>query len=117
MSNMTSSILDYIPTGHRNAISRRRLRELTGMTDRNLREAISAAGADAAIVNMQNGEGYFIPDENDPEDIWILQQYIFQEDSRIRSMILRTSGANEMLERVRRDPVYQLVFGAEGGQA
>lgn len=94
------NIIDYIPTGHQNAISRVRLRELTGLSDRDLREAISEAGIDHAIINMQNGAGYFIPDVTDPEDVLLLKRYIAQEDNRIRSMIMRTSGANMLLGAV-----------------
>lgn len=91
------SITDYIPIGHRNAISRARLREITGLSDRKVRKAISDAGIDTAIVNMQNGDGYFIPDPMDAEDVRLLQQYLYQEDSRIRNLMMRSSGANYML--------------------
>ncbi len=55
------NILDYIPYGRENAISRVKLRQLTGLTDSKMRELIRQARHDVPIVNLQSGEGYFIP--------------------------------------------------------
>ena len=55
------NILDYIPKGRENAISREKLRQLTGLTDSKMRELIRQARHDVPIVNLQSGEGYFIP--------------------------------------------------------
>lgn len=59
------NILDYIPTGHENAITRHDLRALTHLNDRAIRASIAAANKnapdDVLIINMQDGQGYFRP--------------------------------------------------------
>lgn len=54
-------IVDYIPFGRKNAITRTRLRIVTGLNDRQIREQISQARRDTVILNMQDGKGYFRP--------------------------------------------------------
>ena len=46
------NIVDYIPIGHENGISRKELCRLTGLTDRNVRECISKARETTCICNM-----------------------------------------------------------------
>ena len=56
-------ILDYIPTGHNNAITREALQSLTHLSDRKIRvliaEANKSAPDDVLIINLQDGMGYF----------------------------------------------------------
>lgn len=57
------NITDFIPFGRQNAVTRRRLAELTGLSDRNIRQMIEKARADGAvIINLQDGRGYFQSD-------------------------------------------------------
>ena len=79
-------ILDYIPTGHDNAVTRRELMDQTGIKDRAIRDMIHYARRKIAILNLQDGEGYFIPDMNLPEERIMLVQYIQQEESRLKSI-------------------------------
>ena len=59
-------IVDYIPKGKDNKISRQRLVLCTGLPDRSVRRLISAARADGhAIVGDPNG-GYYMA-ENDAD--------------------------------------------------
>ena len=52
-------IVDYIPFGRENAVTRTQLRIMTGLNDRQIREQISQARRDTVILNMQDGKGYF----------------------------------------------------------
>ena len=54
-------IVDYIPFGRENAVTRAQLRIVTGLNDRQIREQISQARRDTVILNMQDGKGYFRP--------------------------------------------------------
>lgn len=75
-------ITEYIPTGHANAISRKMLAAKTGKDDRANRRAIEES--DAPIINT--GNGYFIPDPNDPIDMSEAHAYIAIERARARSI-------------------------------
>ncbi len=56
------NIVDYIPYGRNNAIKRRKLEELTGLSDRHNRELImKARNQGTLILNMEDGKGYFRP--------------------------------------------------------
>lgn len=77
-------IVDYIPFGRKNAITRTRLRIVTGLNDRQIREQISQARRDTVILNMQDGKGYFRPL---PEEINYVKAHERQESARIMSQI------------------------------
>ena len=89
-------ILDYIPTGHDNAVTRRELMDQTGIKDRAIRDMIHYARRKIAILNLQDGEGYFIPDMNLPEERIMLVQYIQQEESRLKSIGWALKAARKM---------------------
>ena len=59
------NIADYIPYGRENAVTREQLMMLTGMPDRAVREAIAQARRDTVILNLQDGNGYYRPTEDD----------------------------------------------------
>lgn len=56
------NIIDYIPIGKDNAVSRRQLVALTGWDDRTVREAIETAKHNGALV-INLGGGYFVADK------------------------------------------------------
>lgn len=57
------SILNYIGTGRENAITRKELARLMDLPDRKVRNMIEAARREGAtIVNLGDGEGYYISD-------------------------------------------------------
>lgn len=62
-------IEDYIPEGRENAISRRDLVRLTGLPDRQVRRMIETARETGCIVNLQDGEGYYIPAKEERIDV------------------------------------------------
>ena len=47
--------------GKENAISRQTLSQITGVGDRQIREAIEALRHDNAILALESGKGYYIP--------------------------------------------------------
>lgn len=79
-------ILDYIPTGQKNAITRSELCRATGLNDRVMRVAIHKARRKIPVLNMQDGNGYFIPDMNTESDRLLLKRYVRQEESRLKNI-------------------------------
>lgn len=79
-------ILQFIPTGSRNAIGRDFLRALSGISDRNMRMFIEAARQKIPIINLSDGNGYYIPDMNDGNDVAALKKFLKQEKSREESL-------------------------------
>ena len=67
------SVLDYIPIGHANRVSRVELNHRIQMQDFSIRRAIAKASLETPVVN--DGDGYFIPDFNKKEDIAIAKRY------------------------------------------
>lgn len=62
------NIVDLIPTGKANAVTRAQLCALTGLSDRNVRRLIEIARIEGEIIiNAQDGAGYYVSDN--PEDI------------------------------------------------
>ena len=75
-------ILEYIPYGRENAIKRKTLRDLTGLSDRDMRRAIELARQETPIINLQDGRGYYRPDDRDD-----LQRYVLQEQARAKKIL------------------------------
>ncbi|MGC4018371.1 MAG: hypothetical protein QM793_03510 [Muricomes sp.] len=80
------NILDYIPTGHENAVTRAELCIRTGLPDRTVRALIHKSRRDMPILNMQDSKGYFIPDMNREDERLMLNRYVQQETSRLKSI-------------------------------
>lgn len=76
------NISDYIPFGKDNAISRKRLSEITGLSDRKLREVIALERRNTIIINLSNGQGYFQPINGLEDDLVV--DYYKQENSRLK---------------------------------
>ena len=92
-SRHTMNIIDYIPTGQPNAISRLELRQLTGLPDRLMRREIERARKDYAILNI-GGSGYFRPAEG---EAYLVERWLRQERSREKSVRDATRGAERAL--------------------
>ena len=76
------NILDYIPYGKQNAVSRQELVTRTGMSDRAVRKAIQALREDGEIIlSSSHGKGYWRSD-----DASEIGQYIAENKSRIRKL-------------------------------
>lgn len=94
-------ILNYIPVGHKNAITRHALRVAAGMSDRKIRELIEESNIKnptTPIINVQDGKGYFIPDIQDPEDVRELKKYVALQKSRIKQISRSSRGARNMVK-------------------
>ena len=77
------TIIDLIPFGHENAISRERLCYRTGLGDREIRRAIGELNQDGHVI-LNRGEGYFQYDAE--TDRYYLQNYLEIERGRIRTL-------------------------------
>lgn len=88
-------IIDAVPYGHENAVTRQELSRRTGEKDRDIRRAINASNE--LIINLQDGKGYFkpLPDEADLVNAWI---HLFQ--ARIRDENRRLMKAMEWQEKM-----------------
>lgn len=94
--NEDIKILNYIPKGRENAISREKLRQLTGLTDSKMRDLIRQARHDVPIVNLQSGEGYFIPTKMEE-----IERYIAQEEHRAKSIFANLQSAKEYKKKIK----------------
>lgn len=91
-------ITDYIPIGRNSAVSRELLCSLTGMSDRRVRDAIAKERRHTVILNLQDGSGYYRPDENDPFERMEIERYVNQETSRLKSIGWSLKAAREALK-------------------
>lgn len=96
-------ITNYIPVGNRNAVTRKYLATVTGFSDRKVRREIEKANAkgETAIINLQDGNGYFIPDQNDVADCIALDVFVKTEETRILSNQRKLKGPRAMRARIR----------------
>jgi hypothetical protein len=88
------NIIDFIPFGKDNAISRRALCNAAGLPDRMMRKEIERARREYAILNAQDGSGYFRPA---PDESYLIERWIKQERSRENSVRNATRGAEKAL--------------------
>lgn len=93
-----NSVIEFIPVGSESTpTSREELVNLTGLSDRAVREEINLLKKDYPVINV--GRGYYIA--NDPDDP-NLKAYIHQELNRIRS-ISRAIRRHKALYKVNKD--------------
>lgn len=75
-------ILEFIPYGRENAIKRKTLRDLLGVTDREMRVMIADARKETPIINLSDGQGYYRPNTR-----YDLDRYIMQEKARAEKIL------------------------------
>ena len=80
----TIDILTFLNTGSKHAIKRKWLCYKTGLNDRTMRDLLHEARKKIPVINLQNGNGYFIPDMNLENDRKMLVRWVRQEESRIK---------------------------------
>lgn len=85
-------IEEYIPVGRENAISRKQLASATGLDDREVRHLIEQARERVAIVNLQDGRGYFIPGPGDGHDV---DHWYASQKSRATRILKSLKGAEK----------------------
>ena len=103
---MVVNIREYIPEGKENAVSRKVLAKRTGLEDRAIRDLISRNNKDntvAPIINLGNGQGYFIATKDDREAV---RRYCSQELSRIRETRQKIKNIQEWYERTNPEQLY-----------
>ena len=76
-------IVDFIPVGHENAITAEQISAYTGLSLRKVRDYIAEARHKVVILNMQDGCGYFLPDEDEGE---LVRCWVAQEEARLKSI-------------------------------
>ena len=108
---LATTIIDLIPTGRDNAISRDYLVTLCvqkGLVDQKLRpesqdramrRLLEKARLDYTVLNLSRGEGYYRPSRDDLQD---LQRYIRQEENRAKSTFRNISNAKALYEDYKR---------------
>lgn len=108
------NIIDFIPFGRENAISRKQLCTITGLPDRVMRHDIEKARQDYAILNI-DGSGYFRPAENES---YLVERWLKQERSREKSVRDSTRGAEKALLGTNREliPVHSYVRRKRRGE-
>ena len=88
-------IIDFIPYGKANAVSRYELIHFTGWNDRRVRKEISKAREEHIILSSENGSGYYRPTADDyPE----LRKFIKREESRAKSVFASLKKARALCE-------------------
>ena len=89
------SIADHIPA-HPDGITRDGLRAVTGLSDRQVRIAINKARKDGwPIINLQDGKGYSIAD-NDA----VIRQQIKLNVSRIADLALQNAKLQKHIREI-----------------
>ncbi len=88
------AIITLLPTGEMNAISRRQLRVLTGLSDRKLRLQIAAERrAGALILSSTESAGYYQPESREE-----LRRFVNSMRSRAASIYDVLGAAESALE-------------------
>lgn len=108
------NIIDFIPFGRENAISRKQLCATTELPDRVMRKEIEKARQDYAILNI-DGSGYFRPADNES---YLIERWLKQEHSREKSVRDSTRGAEKALLGTNREliPVHSYVRRKRRGE-
>ncbi|MGP8310956.1 hypothetical protein ACG0Z4_08790 [Enterocloster aldenensis] len=92
------AVYNTLKIGKENAMSRDELILATGYTDRRIREAIEALRHIRPILNLDDGDGYYIPDTT-PQGRQEAALWLSRQDRRIQSMKDATTGARRFLSK------------------
>jgi hypothetical protein len=95
------NIVDYIPSGYSNAISRKDLCRITGLTDRVMRNMIEEARRETIIISNNDGSGYWLyPTDPTKEEKLMLEKYVKQQESRAKSIFYALRPARQKMKGV-----------------
>lgn len=87
------NISEYIPIGRSNAVTRKQLSYVTGLGDRQVREAIEYARSEGAVIlSSSHHPGYWMADEIDD-----IKQYVQEMRSRIRKLEIAKESAEKAI--------------------
>ena len=94
-------IINYIPEGYENAISRKDLCIITGMKDRDMRAAIEAARRKTIIISSCDGSGYWLfPDNPTAHEMQMLRKYVQQQERRAKSIFYALKPARKKMKGI-----------------
>lgn len=88
------NILEQIPYGAENGVSRAELAQRNRKDDRQTREDVGRARECACILNLQDGRGYFRPTEEERD---LVEHWVRQEEARMRTARRALKGAKRWL--------------------
>ena len=93
------NIIDYIPKGYENAISRQALSQITGLNDRVIRNMIEEARRETIIISNNDGSGYWLyPDNPTKHERMLLEKFVKQQESRAKSIFYALRPARLMMK-------------------
>jgi len=93
------NIIEYIPKGYENAISRKTLCNKTGLNDRVVRGLIEEARRNTIIISNNDGSGYWIyPDNPTEHEKNMLNRYVKQQESRAKSIFYALYPARQRMK-------------------
>ena len=93
------SIIDLIPIGHDNAVTKKQLMIQTGLDERTIRKEIEEARQSGHIItNLQDGAGYFVPA---PEEIALAEAQYKQERARALNILKSNMAINSWIADVK----------------
>lgn len=96
---LAMNILEHIPYGHENAISRDELARRVGLGDRGMRRQILAARREGnVILNMQDGAGYYQSD-----DLVHLRSQYRQNESRAKAILAQQEHLKRLIAKRERE--------------
>lgn len=87
-------IRDYIPVGRENAVTYKQIFMATGLSTRQIRNLISVARRDTVILNVQDGNGFFIPEL--PKEQGLVERWLAQEEHRLKIHALSLKSARKV---------------------
>ena len=90
------AVYNALGVGKEQAVSRRELSSRTGIRDRGVREAIEALRSDMAVLNLERGKGYYIP-EPTAQGKREAAQWLARQERRVRSLKAAQRGARRFL--------------------
>lgn len=94
-------IINYIPEGYENAISRKDLCRITGMKDRDMRAAIETARRETIIISSCDGSGYWLfPDNPTAHEMQMLRKYVQQQERRAKSIFYALKPARKKMKGI-----------------
>ena len=97
----TINIIDFIPTGYENSISRKSLCAATGLKDRVVRNLIEEARRNTIIISNNDGSGYWIyPDNPTPEEEILLNKFVKAQENRAKSIFYSLYPARKRVKGV-----------------
>lgn len=92
-------LIKLIPYGSKRALTRQQLIDMTGMSDRAIRNTIAKARRSGdVIIATSDNKGYFRPFPHDVDDVEKVRHFVAEQLSRANSIKQATEGAKLWLD-------------------